>query len=106
MRNASVGFDVAQHGADLRLRLDVPGASSALLVAERFGLSRGIVERARSVVPEQSKHFDALVSELATRLGQVDAQRSKLHEELARVERDRGELDTLLTAKRRENRRR
>ena len=35
-----------------------------LELCERFGISRGIVERARSVVPEQSKHFDALVKQL------------------------------------------
>lgn len=96
MRNASVGFDVANMAPTFRLRLDVPGASSALVVAERFGLSRGIVERARSIVPEQSKHFDALVSELSARLSQVDAQRAELDSELLRVQQERTELDALL----------
>ncbi len=82
LRNASVGFDVAQMAPTFRLRLDVPGASSALLVAERFGLPRGVVERAREVLPEQSKTFDALVQQLGSRLSEVDAQHARLAEDL------------------------
>ena len=73
LRNASVGFDVASMAPTFRLRLDVPGASSALVVAERFGLSRGVIERAREILPEQSKHFDALVKQLETKLTQAEA---------------------------------
>jgi len=74
LRNASVGFDVANMAPTFRLRLDLPGASSALAVAERFGLSSGIVARARSIVPEQSKHFDQLVKQLETRLTEIEQQ--------------------------------
>lgn len=85
MRNASVGFDVAKMAPTFRLRLDVPGASSALAVAKRFGLSRGIIERARAVVPEQSQHFDQLVRQLETQLAELEAQRAELALDLARA---------------------
>jgi DNA mismatch repair protein MutS2 len=82
LRNASVGFDVARMAPTFRLRLDVPGASSALVVAERFGLSHGVVMRAREILPEQSKHFDALVKQLETKLNEVEAREAELEENL------------------------
>jgi DNA mismatch repair protein MutS2 len=85
LRNASVGFDVASMAPTFRLRLDVPGASSALVVAERFGLSRGVIERAREILPEQSKHFDALVKQLETKLTQAEVRERETLEELARA---------------------
>jgi DNA mismatch repair protein MutS2 len=96
LRNASVGFDVARMAPTFKLRLDIPGASSALAVAERFGLSRGIVERARSVVPEQSKHFDALVKQLETKLYAADALSAELERDTLRVKQLREELSTSL----------
>ncbi len=82
MRNASVGFDVARMAPTFKLRLDVPGASSALRVAARFGLSPGVIARAQEIVPEQSKHFDRLVGRLDARLAEVDARLQQLDEEL------------------------
>jgi DNA mismatch repair protein MutS2 len=93
LRNASVGFDVASMAPTFRLRLDLPGASSALAVAERFGLSRGIVERARSVLPEQSKHFDALVKQLEDKLNHVEQERSALADDSLRAKTLRAELE-------------
>jgi DNA mismatch repair protein MutS2 len=78
LRNASVGFDVARMAPTFRLRLGVPGASSALAVAERFGMPHAVVERARTVLPEQSKHFDALVKQLEHHLNEVEAQRAQV----------------------------
>ncbi len=93
LRNASVGFDVASMAPTFRLRLDVPGASSALAVAERFGLSRGIVERARAVLPEQSKHFDALVKQLEHKLDEVERERAVLEQDTRRAHDLRAELE-------------
>jgi DNA mismatch repair protein MutS2 len=93
MRNASVGFDVANMAPTFRLRLDVPGASSALAVAERFGLAHDIVERAREVVPDQSKHFDALVKQLESKLDEAEAQAGQLAGDVLRAKQLRVELE-------------
>jgi DNA mismatch repair protein MutS2 len=100
MRNASVGFDVARMAPTFRLRLDVPGASSALAVAERFGLPRAIVERARTIVPEQSKHFDALVKKLEGRLADVEARERALEDELRAAAQARAQAEAELTKQR------
>ena len=93
MRNASVGFDVANMSPTFRLRLDVPGASSALAVAERFGLAQHVVERARQVVPEQSKHFDALVKQLEQKLDEAERQLAALADDARRAKELRAELE-------------
>ena len=82
MRNASVGFDVARMAPTFKLRLDAPGASSALRVATRFGLPDSVVARALQIVPEQSKHFDQLVSRLDARLAEADKRALEFDEEL------------------------
>jgi len=92
-RNASVGFDVANMAPTFSLRLDVPGASSALRVAERFGLSHGIVERARAIVPEQSKLFERLVSQLQEKLAAADGHVLALVEEHHEATRLRSAVD-------------
>ncbi|MEY4509819.1 MAG: hypothetical protein RLZZ450_1941 [Pseudomonadota bacterium] len=96
LRNASVGFDVANMAPTFRLRLDLPGASSALAVAERFGLSPSIVARARSIVPEQTKHFDQLVKQLETRLTAIEQQSVEVQDELDRARTARAQAEQAL----------
>lgn len=64
LSNASVGFDVQRMEPTFRVRADVPGASSALAVARRFGMPERVIERATALLSEQSKTFDALVRRL------------------------------------------
>ncbi len=75
VRNASVGFDVEAMAPTFEVRRDVPGSSSALAVAARFGMPEVVVERARALVPEQSRTFDALVRQLEERYRALDDER-------------------------------
>lgn len=74
LRNAAVGFDVEAMAPTFRLALDVPGASSALAVARRFGIPAHVVAAAEGVLPEQSRTFDALVRALEAQRGELDTQ--------------------------------
>lgn len=64
--NAAVGFDVARMRPTFLLHWGIPGASSALAVAQRFGIPEHIVEAARGVLPDQTRNFDELVQTLHT----------------------------------------
>ncbi|MDP3278163.1 MAG: Smr/MutS family protein [Deltaproteobacteria bacterium] len=52
--NASVGFDLATMLPSFAVTMGVPGASSALAVAQRFGIPVTVIERARALLPEHS----------------------------------------------------
>lgn len=98
LRNASVGFDVERMEPTFMLLLDVPGASSALAVARRYGIPGSIVEHARSVLPEHSRSFDELVRKLDSRMHEVAVERAEAQEELRRARAMRAEAETKLAA--------
>jgi DNA mismatch repair protein MutS2 len=52
--NASVGFDLRTMSPTFTVTMGVPGASSALAVATRYGIPLEVVERARALLPEHS----------------------------------------------------
>jgi DNA mismatch repair protein MutS2 len=76
MRTASVGLDRERMEPTFELLLDVPGASSALTVARRFGLPAALVSRAEHLVPEQTKNFEQLVQNLHTEALALRTERS------------------------------
>lgn len=82
LRNASVGFDVEALKPTFRVYLDVPGASSALVVASQFGIPKHVVDEARRVLPEQSRSFDDLVRRLQEEQVALSATRATLEGEL------------------------
>jgi DNA mismatch repair protein MutS2 len=59
----------------------VPGASSALIVARRFGMPETVIDLARRVLPEQSKTFDDLVRGLESERRTVEITRRELESE-------------------------
>jgi DNA mismatch repair protein MutS2 len=93
LRNASVGFDVARLMPTFELITDVPGASSALSVASRFGIDESIVARAREVLPEQARNFESLVAELGAARAALDEERARLSEERQELARSTTKLE-------------
>ena len=73
--NASVGFDLQTMTPTFRLTLGIPGSSSALAVASRFGLPSTVIERASRFLSREDRNFGTLVK-------QLDVERAAL--ELAR----------------------
>jgi DNA mismatch repair protein MutS2 len=65
-KNASVGFDLATMTPTFRLAIGVPGSSSALAVASRFGLPKTVIERATRFLTREEHNFETLVKQLNT----------------------------------------
>ena len=63
--NASVGFDLATMSPTFRLAIGIPGASSALAVARRYGIPSTVIERAESFLSTEVLGFDKMVETLA-----------------------------------------
>jgi DNA mismatch repair protein MutS2 len=103
LSNASVGFDVQRMEPTFQVRLDVPGSSSALAVARRFGMPPTVLERAEAHLPEQTRTFEALVRKLEERAAALEAEREAAAEQRRQTEAlRRRAAEALEAAKRRE----
>ena len=74
-RNASVGFDLATMTPTFRLALDVPGRSSALAVARRFGMPGTVIERAERFLSREDVSFESVVKKLNDERAALDLAR-------------------------------
>lgn len=98
LRNASVGFDVARMEPTFTVTMDLPGASSALLVARRFGMPAAVVEYAESVLPEHTKSFNELVRKMEERTSATAALMATAREEVSRARAAREAAEARLEA--------
>lgn len=62
--NASMEFDIQTLSPTYRLLVGVPGRSNAFAIAERLGLSRRIIEHARTQVGEEEKRVESMIASL------------------------------------------
>ena len=62
--NASVGFDLATMTPTFRLVAGVPGSSSALAVARRYGMPQTVIDRADRFLTREDKNFESIVKKL------------------------------------------
>jgi len=93
LRSASVGFDPTRLQPTFELLLDVPGASSALTVARRYGLPASVIEAAAQFVPEQARDFELLVQRLRDAAIAARTERAELESERRKVDLERREQE-------------
>jgi DNA mismatch repair protein MutS2 len=62
--NASMEFDIQTLSPTYRLLVGVPGRSNAFAIAERLGLSRRIIEHARTQVGEEDQRVESMIASL------------------------------------------
>ena len=89
--NAAVGFDAERLAPTFEIRVGEPGASHAIEVADRLGLPRDIVGRARGLGGEERQGVEALLQEAAAARAQAEAERDAAlaeRDEAARVRAD------------------
>ncbi len=73
-RNAAMGFDINSMNPTFTLHDGVPGSSSALEVAKRFGAPKEVIERAKSLMPIAGRRLEAAISA-------VESERVRMAEE-------------------------
>jgi DNA mismatch repair protein MutS2 len=97
--NAAVGFDVEALRPTFELRRGTPGSSSALAIACRFGLPSGLVDRARTLLPDGVRDLSRVVESLEQERRKAAFERTALAEErrtiAALAERHKEELARL-----------
>ena len=85
--NASVGYDLVRLAPTYRLHLGIPGASSALPVAERLGLPATIVARAQTLLSDAHSGLDRLLQTLSGERERSETARRAAEEHRAEAQR-------------------
>ncbi|MCL2822596.1 MAG: Smr/MutS family protein [Polyangiaceae bacterium] len=98
--NASVGFDIATMSPTFRISMGVPGASSALAIAKRFGMPSLIIERAERYLGVEERGFDKLVAKLNDERRALELARSAVERELGLVRDRKRDLEAELDRQR------
>jgi DNA mismatch repair protein MutS2 len=93
LENASVAFDFERMEPTFRLTLGVPGPSSALAVAARFGLDRAVLERAHELLPDRAKEREEAVKQLEQERVVLARERAELRGELALAQAARADIE-------------
>jgi len=91
LRAASVGLDLEEMTPTFELAMDVPGMSSALSVARRFGIPESVIDFARGVLPRQARDFEQLVRQLGERAAELSQERAELERQRVALEQKNAE---------------
>jgi len=92
--NAAVGFDEATLAPTYTIRVGVPGASAGINMAERLGMQRSIVTRARERLGAQGEEIGRFLEGLHRELDAATAQRQTLKRSQLEVEREKIRLES------------
>ncbi len=74
--NGSFEFDAETAAPTYRLRIGMPGASSALAVAARMGLRSDVLERANELLDREDRRLERTLAELSSSRVALDRERS------------------------------
>lgn len=85
--NASMEFDIRTLSPTYRLLVGVPGRSNAFAIAERLGLPREIIDRARGEVSEDELRVESMIASLEEDRLSAEAERQSAEALRAEMER-------------------
>jgi DNA mismatch repair protein MutS2 len=92
--NAAVEFDDVNLRPTYRLIVGVPGGSSGIAIAQRLGLARQIVDRARELLSPESREAADLIAYLHRSREELDRMREQMAAERKELEAERAKLRT------------
>jgi DNA mismatch repair protein MutS2 len=92
--NAAVEFDDVNLRPTYRLMVGVPGGSSGIAIAERLGIAKDIIERARALLTPESREAADLIAYLHRSRDELDRMQQQMTAERHGLEKERKELRT------------
>jgi DNA mismatch repair protein MutS2 len=94
--NSCVEFDVNTLSPTYRLLFGLPGKSNAYIIAERLGLPRHIIERARELMGEDLHKVEHLIQKLSTDSEEIEKKKAEIDARYRGVLRLEKETDRLV----------
>lgn len=93
VENASCEFDVESLRPTYRLLIGIPGKSNAFAISSRLGLPKEIIDHANSLVDEDAKSFEDIVTSLEETRKELEAERQKAASYRGEIERQKKKLE-------------
>jgi DNA mismatch repair protein MutS2 len=90
--NAAVEFDDVNLRPTYRLMIGVPGGSSGIAIAQRLGLAKSIIERAKSLLAPESREAADLIAYLHRSRDELDRLQQQMTAERRVLEEERKKL--------------
>src|SRR5262249_39645049 len=97
--NAAVEFDDVNLRPTYRLFVGVPGGASGIAIAQRLGLTKQIIERARELLSPESREAADLIAYLHRSREELDRMRQQMAAERQQLEAERVKLRTEWTSR-------
>jgi DNA mismatch repair protein MutS2 len=92
--NAAVEFDEVNLRPTYRLMVGVPGGSSGIAIAQRLGIAKEVIERARGLLAPASREAADLIAYLHRSRDELDRMQKQMAEERHALEEERKKLRT------------
>lgn len=92
--NAAVEFDDVHLRPTYRLMVGVPGGSSGIAIAERLGIAKEVIERARALLTPKSREAADLIAYLHRSRDELDRMQRQMTAERQALEKERKSLRT------------
>ncbi|WP_156299462.1 endonuclease MutS2 [Streptobacillus canis] len=86
IKSASMEFNAETLSPTYRLLVGIPGESNALIIASKYGISKEIIENAKSYISEDNKEVDKMLASIKEQNDTLEAMNlevEKLKQELA-----------------------
>ena len=97
MENASVSFDLQTLKPTYELRIGMPGSSNALKIADRLGLSKEIIDMARSYLSPQNVQITDLLQTVEEMQRDLEEQKREADEKALSASKIQQEQELLLS---------
>lgn len=93
VENASCEFDVESLQPTYRLLIGVPGKSNAFAISSKLGLPKEIIDKANSLVDEDARSFEDVVTGLEQTRKELEAEQQKAESYQEEIERQKRKLE-------------
>lgn len=94
--NASMEFDQQTLKPTYRLLLGIPGRSNGIEIAQRLGISTGIINEARALIDDDSQDLNKMIGDLVEQRKQARIENERLTKLVSQNEKTKHELDERL----------